>query len=157
NRMVIVKPLTNQFGSVSIFVIVTDSDGGSVMEDFQLTVNPVNDRPEISAISDLMIEEDTTSPSIPFTVDDVETAADERLLSATSSNQGLVPNGNILLAGNGNNRTIVFTPTSGQVGTTIITISVSDGSLSTNRAFTVLVNGAPTISPIANRSTSEDQ
>ena len=80
-------------------------------------------------------------------------------LSGSSSNTTLVPDANISFGGGaGSNRTVVLTPAAGQSGTTTITVTVSDGTLtaSTNFVLTVNANTAPTITAIAPQSTNEN-
>jgi len=51
NRIVTIRPLTNQFGFATITVSATDSDGAVASTSFELAVDPVNDPPAISTIS----------------------------------------------------------------------------------------------------------
>ncbi len=94
---------------------------------------------------------------VGFTVEDAETAASALTVTATSSNTGLVPDGepNIVLTSDasGTNRTITVTPATGQQGSTTITLAVSDGVNSTPGTF-VLTVGAPSIAAIPNQITT---
>ncbi len=111
-----------------------------------ITVTPVNDAPTISDTADQSTLEDTAKGPISFTVGDVETAADSLLVSATSSNTTLVPNANITLGGSGASRTITLAPAANLSGTTTITVTVSDGSLTASDTFVLTVtpvNDAP--------------
>ena len=95
--------------------------------------------------------------AVPFTVGDTETAAGSLTVSGTSSNTTLVPNGNIVFGGSGANRTVTVTPAANQNGSANITVTVSDGSLSTPTSFQLTVNAvndAPTITGIANQTTT---
>jgi hypothetical protein len=74
-----------------------------------------------------------------FTIGDIETAAGSLTLSGGSSNPTLIPNGNIVFGGSGANRTVTVTPATGQSGTATITVTVSDGVLTTNEVFDVTV------------------
>src|SRR5438046_243777 len=66
NRMVGLLPLTNQNGSATITVTVTDPGCGvSASTSFLLTVTPINDPPIISSVADFRINEDTPSSPIP--------------------------------------------------------------------------------------------
>jgi len=64
---------------------------------------------------------------IAFTVDDVDNDPAALAVTATSSNTALVPDANIALAGAGADRTITLTPVAQSAGTTIITLTVTDG------------------------------
>jgi hypothetical protein len=116
-----------------------------------------NTPPTISAIGNQTTNEDTPTGAIAFTVGDNETPAGSLILSGSSSNPTLVPNANIVFGGSGANRTVTVTPAANQSGTATITITVSDGALSTPTSFGLTVsalNDAPTISPIANQTTT---
>src|SRR5207248_5496241 len=87
NRTVIITPLTNQFGSATITITVTDTDGGTATVDFELTVDPVNDPPTISAIPAQVVDEDGSLPAVPFSLFDPESDPDDLVLSVFSSSQ----------------------------------------------------------------------
>ena len=72
-------------------------------------------------------------------------------LSASSSDQGLVPDANIVLGGSGASRTVTVTPASNQSGSATITLTVSDGTASSTDTFVLTVdavNDVPTISDV---------
>jgi hypothetical protein len=127
-RTVRVKPALDQFGSTLITVTVSDGNGGTASEPFLLTVNSVNDLPTISAIGDQTIDEDGELGPVPFTVADIETTAANLVVSATSANTVLVPASNIVLGGTGSTRTVRVKPALNQFGSTLITVTVSDGN-----------------------------
>src|SRR5207244_11969420 len=79
--------------------------------------------------------EDTPSSTIGLTVGDAETPAANLTVSGSSSIQTLVPNANIVFGGTGANRTVTLTPAANQFGTATITLTVSDGQLSTSTGF----------------------
>jgi hypothetical protein len=109
-----------------------------------------NNLPTISAIANQTIRVNETLSDVPFTVGDVETPAEELLLTGTSSNQGLVPDAAITFGGSGANRTVSVTPTFFQSGTATITLTVTDGGGKINTTSFVLTvlpdNTAPTLS-----------
>ena len=114
-----------------------------------------NTAPTISTIAAQSTNEDTASSAIAFTVGDGETAPGSLTVSGTSNNTTLVPNANIVFGGSGANRTVTVTPALNQTGTATITVTVSDGQLSTPTSFLLTVNAvndAPTITTIANQS-----
>ena len=124
---------------------------------FQLTVTASNTAPTISAIAPQTIAEDTATGALAFTVGDAETAAGSLTLSGSTSNATLVPTANIVFGGSGAARTVTVTPAANQTGTATITVTVSDGQLSTPTSFVVTVtavNDAPTITTLANQSTT---
>ena len=159
NRTVVVTPLTNQFGTASITVTVTDGDGEEASTSFLLTVTPVNHRPSIAGLADQTTAEDAPGAAIGFTISDRETTADNLGVTGSSSNQGLVPNANIAFGGSGTNRTVTIVPATNQFGTANITITVSDsGGASATNVFVLTVdpvNDLPTISHIADQAIAE--
>lgn len=123
-----------------------------------VTVNPVNDLPTITAISDQSINEDTPT-SLPFTIGDVETNPSSLTLTGTSDNQTLVPDANVVFGGTGANRTVQVTPSLNASGTSNITITVSDGDDNVAITFQVLVNAVndkPTITSIADQTINQN-
>ncbi|HEV8293665.1 MAG TPA: DUF1800 family protein, partial [Tepidisphaeraceae bacterium] len=102
-----------------------------------------NTPPTISNIPDQNTAMDTATPPIGFAVGDAETAADALGVSATSSDQTLIADSGISIGGSGASRTIAVAPLTGKTGNAIITVTVSDGILSTIDTFVVSV-GSPT-------------
>jgi hypothetical protein len=155
NRTVTVTPAANASGTTTISVTVSDG-GASAAESFVLTVAPVNDAPPtISAIASTVTEEDTPV-TVNFTVGDSETPAGSLTVSGTSSNPAVVANSGITFSGTGASRSVTLIPAANASGTTTITVTVSDGSLSGAEAFLLTVNAAndpPTISTIADTAT----
>ena len=118
---------------------------------------PANTPPTITNIAAQTINEDTVSAALGFTVGDAETAAGSLTVSGSSSNTTLVSSGNIVFSGSGANRTVTVTPAANQNGTATITVTVSDGQSSTPTNFLLTVNAvndAPTITSVANQTTS---
>ncbi len=145
NRTVTVTPAANQSGTATITVTV--SDGAMTASDtFVVTVNPVNDPPAITDIASQSILQNSSTPALGFTLADLETPAASLTLTGASSNQTLVPDANIVFGGSGSNRTVTVTPAANQTGTAIITVTVSDGSLTNGDTFVLAVTdgSAPT-------------
>jgi hypothetical protein len=109
-----------------------------------------NNLPTISSITNRTIRENETLTEVPFTVDDVETPADQLIVTGTSSNQDLVPDAAITFGGEGANRTVTITPNFFQSGAATITITVTDGGGKVNSTSFVLTvlpeNTPPTLS-----------
>jgi hypothetical protein len=155
NRTVTVTPATNQAGSATITITV--SDGITTSDDtFVLTVvPPPNTSPTISDVTNQIISMNSSTSVLAFTIGDAETAAGSLVMSGSSSNTTLVPNANIVFGGSGANRTVIVTPATGQAGSATITLTVSDPFASTSDTFVLTVtNTMPTISDVANQSIS---
>lgn len=163
SRVLTVTPVANAAGTAVITVTV--SDGATppltAQRTFTITVNAVNDAPTVSPFDDRTTPEDTPAGPFAFTIADAETPAANLSVTATSSNQTVLPNSGITLGGSGGTRTIRLSPAANQSGTTTVTVRVSDGSAATQVSFTLTVepaNDAPTFaSPtLGNRVTQED-
>ena len=142
SRSVTVTPAANRNGMATITVTVSDGQL-STPTSFQLTVNTVNDAPTITSMANQTTTSGTAVGPIAFTVGDAETAAGSLMVTGSSSNLTLVPNGNIVFGGTGANRTVTVTAAAGQTGNANITVTVSDGQLNTPTSFQLTVNGTP--------------
>jgi subtilisin-like proprotein convertase family protein len=141
NRTVTVSPAPNQNGTATITVSVSDGQF-TVSTNFLLTVNAVNDPPTVSSIANQIINVNGTTGPLNFTVGDAETAAGSLTLGKSSSNPTLVPTNSIVFGGSGSNRTVTVTSASGQTGSVVIAISVSDGQSSVSTSFGVTVGSS---------------
>jgi parallel beta-helix repeat protein len=119
----------------------------------------INTFPTIGSISDQSVDEDNATSAIPFTISDSETATSTLTLTKTSSNSSLVPVTNVVFGGSGSNRTVTVTPAANQFGSSLITISVSDGLLAASESFTITVapvNDPPAIATVIDQFADED-
>ncbi len=138
NRTVTITPAANQSGSSTITLTVSDGSL-TASETFVLTVTPVNDPPTIADVADESTDEDAVTSAIAFTIGDLETATADLTVSSASSNPSLVPLANVILGGSGANRTVTITPAANQSGSSTITLTVSDGSLTASDTFVLTV------------------
>lgn len=123
----------------AIRVQVVDQGGQAFQKPLTIAISNVNEAPSLSTIADHSILEDATTGILPFTIGDPETPAGTLTVTATSSNTALVPNESLTISGTGANRSLVIAPTANQNGSATITITVSDGTLTTTRSFQVTV------------------
>jgi gliding motility-associated-like protein len=158
SRTVTVTPASNLSGSATITITVTDGTF-SPTEVFDVTVNMVNDAPTITAIADQTINEDASTPAIGFTIGDIDDPVASLSVTGSSSDEAVIPSGNIVIAGTGTNRTVTVTPAANQNGSATVTITVSDGTNSPVESFVVNItpiNDAPTISTVGVQTINED-
>ena len=156
-RTITVKPQTNATGSVDITVTVDDGEQ-ETSNTFTITIGASNDPPTISEIAAQSTEEDTPI-TIDITVEDTETIADELLLTVKSHNTELISDTDMSVSGSGKNRTITIIPLHNTHGETTLTVSVSDGTSSTEQHVKITinpVNDAPTMSILNNQTINED-
>ncbi len=138
--------LSGNSGSAGIDFVVRDdggtSDGGINLSEIVTGVITVaSNPPTVSSIDNQLFDEDGDSGTIHFTVGDAETPAGDLIVTAASSDQSLIPDGNLTLGGSDADRTIVVTPVvDGNGGPVTITVEVDDGSSIVTEQFDVTVN-----------------
>jgi Calx-beta domain-containing protein/cadherin-like protein/Big-like domain-containing protein/uncharacterized protein DUF4214 len=114
--------------------------------------------PSIEDISDKSTNEDVPLPTFSFRVADTFSAFDS--ITATSSNQTLVPDANILISGSGNSRNMDITPAANQFGTATITVTatktINSTLVSMSDTFMLTVNSVGDTPNVTNAATNED-
>lgn len=98
-----------------------------------------NTRPLIRPPTNQAAAAGSTSPAWDFSVDDAETATSLLQITAHSSDPSIVPESSILLAGAAGHRSVTVQPLSGTSGAVTITLTVSDGALTSTASFQVTV------------------
>ena len=161
-RDVTITPVTDEIGETVITITVSDGNDMATTS-FVVTVEDIetNTPPEVSRIEDQTIDQDQVSGPLEFTISDLETAADELIVTASSNRPTLVPNGSIVLEGTGTNRQVTVTPLPDGFGHARITINVSDGIETSSTSFKLVVqeviNTPPTIGNIDDQAIDQDQ
>ncbi|MCX6521598.1 MAG: tandem-95 repeat protein [Actinobacteria bacterium] len=143
-------PNANVSGPDSFTFTVTDGTATSQAA-VSIDVTAVEDRPTIVAPGNQTTPEDTPIGPLSVTLGDVDTDPAALTFTATSSNQAVLADANISLAGTGAARTITLSPNANASGTTTVTLTANDGtSQPTTATFTLTVtpvNDAPTALP----------
>ena len=131
-------------GTATITVTVQDSDGNSVSDSFDVTVNAaqqqqqVNNAPTVSnAIADDTIVNESSSLRILLAGIFSDADNDTLTVTAESSDKAVATTA---ISQN------TLTVTAKKRGSTTITVKASDGSAEVSDAFTVTVKGAPVVS-----------
>jgi hypothetical protein len=142
--------LTGLSNGVPHYFAVTALSTANLESDFSNEAVYQPGIPSISAIADVAIDEDT-STTLAFTISDIDTPVGNLQVSVASTNTVLIPNqsANLLLGGTGTNRTLLLRPVANGFGTSLVTVTVSDGVLITTESFLLTVravNDAPEIS-----------
>jgi hypothetical protein len=137
----------NANGAAIVTLQIKDNGGtvnggvdASATQSFTITVNAVNDAPTISVAPGGLFPTDT-SAQLNLVVADVDNSAASLTLSAASSNTLLVPNSSIAFGGADATRTATIAIADKLSGTSIITLTVSDGQISSTITVTVQVGG----------------
>jgi hypothetical protein len=159
-------PVAFGFGSATITVSV--NDGGAtnnlVTRTFTVTVNSVNQAPTLNALADLSINEGAGQQSVNLSgiTSGATNESQTLIVTASSSNTGLIPTPTVTYTSPNATGSIRFTPVALAFGSATITVTVNDGGASNNavsRTFTVTVNPvnqAPTLNTLANVTINEN-
>ncbi len=106
---------------------------------------PANTPPTISQIAGQTAVSGSLVGPVAFSVADAETAAGSLVVSAHSSNQVVLPDSAIDLAGSGGSRTITLNVPGGSVGSATVAVYVSDAALTNFVRFTLTVTAPPPV------------
>ena len=151
-RTVTVKPVTGKSGVCNITLTVMNGAGILSTTSFTLTVAGP---PTITSIVGQLINLGTSTAALAFTVSDSVTPAATLTVTGVSSNSALIHVGGIALTQPNaqGGCSVMVTPVSTYSGTTIITLTVTNGGgLTAKTSFKLTVNARPTISKIANQT-----
>ena len=159
-------PVANASGTATITVTVNDGGASNniVTRTFTVTVNPVNDPPTLNAISSLTINENASAQTVNLAGISSGAANESQTLmvTATSSNTGLIPNPTVTYTSPNTTGSLSFTPVALASGSATITVTVNDGGANNNtitRTFTVTVspvNQPPTLNALNNVTVNEN-
>ncbi|HEX6189236.1 MAG TPA: choice-of-anchor Q domain-containing protein, partial [Pyrinomonadaceae bacterium] len=143
-------------GTYTFTIKAVAADGLAGAQQYSVQINTP---PNPFDVNDQIIDEDTTTGPVSFSIGDAETP-DSLTVSGSSSNQNLIPNANIAFSGTGASRAIAITPAPNQSGTAIITVTVADASGgATQDTFGITVNAvndAPSFTKGADQTVDED-
>jgi len=130
-------------------ITVTVNDGGTsnniASRTFAVTVNPVNQPPTLNPLADLTINENAGLQTVALS--GISPGAgnedDTLVVTASSSNTGLIPTPAVNYTSPGTIGSVAFAPVTNSFGSATLTVTVNDGAPSNNivfRSFTVTVN-----------------
>ncbi|MEK6478236.1 tandem-95 repeat protein [Catalinimonas sp. 4WD22] len=133
-------PNENYFGEDSL---VWNANGGDayapVPAQVLITIASVNDLPVIEPVANFTLLAGESSEALAINISDLETEAADLTVTATSSDNAIIPNDQITLGGSGANRTLSLTANDETRGEVVITVTVSDGEAQAQQQFTVSV------------------
>jgi hypothetical protein len=99
---------------------------------------PQNTAPVLSPLVAQTINQDTSTPALAFTVND-DGGVGSVTVSASSSDASILPSVGLALGGTGGSRTITVTPAEDATGTANVTVTATDGRLTSSVTFAVSV------------------
>jgi hypothetical protein len=82
--------------------------------------------PQIQGLQDQSVAQDTPIGPLTFNVTDADSDTAQLVVTATSSDTGIIPNDGIAVAGTGASRTLQITPAADAIGTANIVVRVVD-------------------------------
>ena len=115
---------------------------------FTVTINPVNDAPTLATLTNLTLTEGAGLQTVNLSglSSGPGDGAQALTVTASSSNPSLIPNPSITYTSPNATGTLTFTPVSGAIGTSVVTVVVQDnggttsgGVAATTNTFTVMV------------------
>jgi hypothetical protein len=154
-------PAANWSGTAQITVTVTDNGTGSLSdsEAYTVTVNSVNDAPELTAVGDQNTDEGVSVIGLPVVFTDAD-PGDTHTITVVSNNANVtVAN----LSGQSSGSTYDLVPAAYWSGMAQITVTVTDngaGALYATEIYTLTVNSyndAPVLDGVGNQDTYEDE
>ena len=138
--------ISDQSGTATISVTGT-SNGLNVIDTFTVTVNPVDDFPEVSApISDVVVNEDEPDMTIDLSSVFTDRDNDDTAIVKTVQNN----NNSSLVSTTISNDILTLNFLADQYGTANITIMAQSGSLTVDDTFTITVNSIDDSPSVAN-------
>ena len=128
----LISGCSNPLGTVNEFI---DEDSAQA-----------NTAPTITSITDQNVIKNASSSSISFTISDSEnTLSCATSVTMSSSNVTIIDNTDVVFGGTAPNCTAVFTPNANQIGTSTITLTVTDGLLQNSIEFDLSAISALTL------------
>ena len=144
-------PIANWNGVANIKAYASDGSAKDSTS-FKLTVTSVNDAPTLTKIMETLSTNEEIVLKVPFKGADVD--GDDLTYAYASDTSGVAATHNTA------KDSLVLTPVTDFFGNAIITVTVSDGSLSDTSSFTlnvININDPPILSSIQNQTINEDE
>jgi hypothetical protein len=156
--------ISNLMAATTYYFAVTAQSDTALESDFSSEVSytnaaaPVNQRPTLNAIADLMLQENNSAVTVALAGISSGSAAENQPLSLTafSSSTNVVPNPTVNYASPNSTGSLTLQPKAGASGSAIITVMVDDGGATNNTVMQTFIvdvqpaNRAPTMDPITN-------
>lgn len=138
-------------GSEALLLLGTTNEKSSFIN-FNITVSPVNDQPTLEELDNQTIQEDSELSSVFAAFDDIDNTSEDLIVTAVSSDQVLIQDASIVLIKGETGVSVAATPEVNQFGKVTITLTLSDGELTTTTAFDITVNSVNDAPVVASTS-----
>lgn len=159
------RPNANFYGTDTLVFRVNDGRANSGLAIVTITVNPVNDTPTLAPPGNLSLPVNPGAQTVSLSgIGSGATNESQSLVvTASSSNTGLIPHPQVSYVSPSSTGSLSFTPVPNATGSATVTVTVNDGQSVNNvlsRTFVVTVgapgNQPPTINPLADVVCNED-
>ena len=138
-------PAADKFGTETFTYTISDGNGGSDTATVTVTITPVNDNPD--AVDDtLPVLQDSTNNTLDVLANDLIAPDEGETLTITAV--GATNNGGTVTIAN-DNRSLVYAPAAGFVGTETFTYTISDGNGGSDTATVTVQVGNVNDPPVA--------
>jgi serine/threonine protein kinase len=146
-----ITPARGQNGAAQVTVTATDETNQTNSYTFNLTVNRVIEAPTIARINDVnLVVSAGASAKVPVKIGDKDSDPATLTVTASSSDESLLPASGLVVSGSGAQRDLTVTPAPGKDGSARVTVVVTDSDNQTaNTEFGVTVNKPAPIDVVA--------
>jgi len=101
----------------------------------------INSAPTISSVADQIIVENTSTAALAVLINDAEDSLDcATSISLSSTDPSLISAGGVVFSGTVPNCTATLTPSANEIGSATVTLTVDDGTLSSQTSFDLTSN-----------------
>jgi hypothetical protein len=151
---------TANFNGVETIYLLGTVNGKTAYDEFVITVEPVNDAPELTSIDDQTTNEDKPLIGLFVGANDIDNALSDLTLSITTSNETLVDSSGISVNSTDDGFLLDITSANDKSGSLDFYVVLSDGLLQQKDTFNLKinpVNDAPRVSDKVIDDAIEDQ
>jgi hypothetical protein len=113
-----------RFGAAAVALVLAACSGGYDSPD--PAPAPANTAPRITGLADRMVNQDTSTGALTFTVSDDESGAGAVTVTAASSDPLIVAQDAIVLSGTGSSRSIELVPAEDATGSVNVAVTATD-------------------------------
>jgi uncharacterized repeat protein (TIGR01451 family) len=165
NRVALVNPATNSYGTALLTFTVHDANGASSSDSFTVTVAQLNVHPFVESVANLTVAEDSGPQIVQLTgivAGPTNDLPGNIQVSAQSDRPNLIPHPVVAYTNGSTTGTLTFAPLTNAAGTANISVLVNDGGTTNNtfiRTFAIQVtpiNDPPTLQLSSTASAIED-
>ncbi len=134
-----IRPAANANGIVDLFISARDDFDNVTVTSLSVTVVALNDPPTIVLTEPAVTMKKSGRTTTTILLNDIDTPFSKLVLSATSNNQSLLPNANLLFGATAASVNLQVSPECAATGSAVVTINIDDGEFARSTSFAVTV------------------